>query len=435
MLSSRVRPTWCALILCTASVLFAQSVTAKPQIKKTRIVGYGSVGFSLLADTNTPNDQDLPYSNAFAGASSKGTMRNLTRFGLNITHVANENISYVLQLAANGSDLFHGTDEGHQFKTRANLAGLKINFDLLEVLAGIVPTGYFLISDTMQMGATYLWAQPPKAFYRMGDSFNVAGGRIRKAVEFDDRLLTFEFLAGEMLYNKWFDSNSELDSRSSFLYSFGVHLETEDHAMRLAFNAVPEMNFRRFDYKVQTPVPGKPPIRVKGNGGCRSTYIGAVNMGYDGWFTDALRVQLEYALRHTHFKGCYGTQSYVEQVKWQENSGYLAFAYSMGKWTPRLLMLKQHITVDLEDAVANFLKQYPQSQWPTVEAAYRASAGSRGREKTDSYGIGLNYQLTDFIVVKSELEYYMSPDKNITGYQLPADSNATLFSAAVDYVF
>lgn len=402
---------------------------------KTRIVGYGTIGYSLIANKETPEGVSLPQGDTHGGASTKGTLRNLTRFGLNITHTAGENTSLVTQLEANGADLFHGTDENHQFRMRANLAGIKLNFDLLELLAGIVPTGYFLISDTMEIGATYLWAQPPKIFYRIGDSSNVAGGRVRKSFEWSESLLTFEFLFGEMLYNKWYDSNIELDSRSSFLYSLAMEYETEDHSFRLALSTIPEMRYKRYDYSEKVLEPGKPPVRLKGYGGCSDTAVGALNLSYDGYLTESLRLLSEYATRNTVFGGCFGTQIFAEKLEYTEHAAYLAFAYTAGKWTPRIMALKQTISAELDAAAEAAADRDPTKPRPAVIAGYKKAVGLRVQEKTDTYGIGLNYQWTDFIVVKSEVEHYISPDKNINGYQLPPDSNVTIFNFAIDYVF
>lgn len=417
-------------------------LTAAPQLRaeelaprKTRIVGYGTVGYSLIADYKTPEGVDLPNGDYFAGASTKGTFRSLTRFGLNITHSATENTSLVMQLAANGADLFHGTDEDHQFNVRTNLAGLKLNFDLLELLAGIIPTGYFLISDTMQIGATYLWAQPPKIFYRVGDSSNVVGGRVRKSLEWDDSLMTFEFMFGEMLYNKWYTSVAELDSRSSFLYSLAVEYEAEDHNFRAVFSVVPEMRYTRYDYVEKVLEPGKPPVLLKGYGGCNATALGAVNLSYDGYFTNSLRFLSEYAVRKTEFDGCFGTQLYAQKLEYLEHAAYIAFAYSIGRWTPRLLFLKQHIEAGMDAAAEKAADRKPNLPRPAVIAGYKAEVGKRAREKTDTYGVGLNYQWTDFVVVKGEFEHYIAPDKSINGFQLPADSNLTTFNFAIDYVF
>lgn len=420
-------------------ILFAVLALMVPSLGKargtTRIVGYGSVGYSLLVSASTPEGTELPYGDSFGGASKKGTFRNLTRFGLNLTHVAAENTSFLIQLAANGSDLFHGTDEEYQFNVRANLAGIKLSYDLLEVMLGILPTGYFMISDTMQMGATYLWAQPPKVFYRVGDSSNVVGARMRKSFDIEDDLLTLEVIAGELLYRKWYDSRSEIDSRSSFIYSLGFLVETGDHNGRLVYSIVPEMSYTRSEYRERVLSPGTPPVKIALPGGCRTALVDAVNAGYDGYITDEFRVQAEYVLRRTHFRGCYGSQLYAERMRFQEQAGYVALAYSMGSFTPRLLILKQNITAELDDAATYFASRYPVFQRPFVRAAYLKDAGYRGREKTDSFGLGLNYQLTPFIVAKAELEHYVAPDKNIRGYQMPVDSSATLFNIAIDYVF
>lgn len=441
MASNRLMGTMPSLCLRLCSwfvlslTLSISSVAQAEEFGQTRIVGYGTVGYSLLANHETPEGVDMPNGDSFGGATTKGTFRNLTRFGLNITHTADENTSLVLQLAANGSDLFHGTDEDHQFRVRANLAGLKLNFDLLEFLAGIIPSGYFLISDTMQIGATYLWAQPPKMFYRIGDSSNVVGGRVRKSLEWDESLLTFEFMFGEMLYHKWYDSKSEIDSRSSYLYSLAAEYETEDHNFRMTLSAIPEMNYRRYDYAPTVLQPGQPPVIMKGYGGCRDTEVSALNISYDGFLTDSLRLQSEYALRQTNFDGCFGTQEYAQKMKFTEDAGYVAFGYVIGKWTPRLMLLKQRNAVDLDEAAEAAADRLPTLPRPVVIAQYKDTVGKRAKEKTDTFGVGLNYQWTDYIVVKTELAHYIAPDKNIRGYQLPPDSNATVFNFAVDYVF
>lgn len=402
---------------------------------KTRIVGYGSVGYSLLVTTDTPDGEELPFGDTFGGASKKGTFRNLTRFGLNITHETNDTTSILLQLAANGSDLFHGTDEEHQFNVKANLAGLKFKSDLFEVMLGILPTGHFMISDSMYMGATYLWAQPPKIFYRVGDSSNVVGARVRRSFDLDENLLTFELLAGEVDYRKWYDSNTDIDSRSVIIYSFGADLEAGDHNFHFALTTAPEMSFTRTEYTDQVLSPGNPAVRLGVPGGCKNSLLDGLSAGYDGYLTDEFRVQAEFVMRRTHFAGCYGSQAFVEKVRLLEQAGYLAFAYSLGAWTPRLLFLKQSIGAELDDAADHFAAKYPVFQRPIVRATYLQRVGYRVREKTDSFGIGLNRQITPFIVAKGELEYYIAPDKNIHGYQIPHDSTAMLLNVAVDYVF
>lgn len=400
---------------------------------KTRILGYGSVGYSLLINTE---GQEPPYGETFGGASKKGTFRNLTRFGLNLTHEASENTSILIQLAASGSDLFHGTDEEHQFNVRANLAGLKLQYELLEIMLGILPTGYFMISDTMQMGATYLWAQPPKVFYRVGDTANVVGARMRKSFDLvDEHLLTLELLTGEMLYRKWYDSDTRIDSRSSYLYSLGMHLDIGDHNLRLTYTLVPEMHFTRSEFVDSVLSPGNPPIRIEAPGGCSRILIDGITAGYDGYLSEDIRIQGEFVRRRSHFNGCYGSQVFREKVRYLEQAGYIAFAYTIGSWTPRFLILKQNIELELEEAADLFASRFPAAQRSAARAGYVRAAKLRIEEKTDSFGLGLNYQITPYIVAKAEVEHYIAPDENIRGYQMDVDSSATLFNIAVDYVF
>lgn len=421
---------WKGLLVGAAA--FSLSTSARADF---RIGGFGTVGYSVLADSSTPNGGRLQ---GLSGATPKGTMRNLTRFGLNISKPLSEHASIFFQLVANGSDLFHGTDRDNQFRVRSNLAGVRLDYGGYSLMLGLIPTPNFIISDYIHVGYSYGYVQPPKVYYRYADIENVVGLRASRHIEMGDLMTNVIFTAGEVIYNKSFEDNSDYNSRSSYYYSLYFENEYRDHLLRFGYILFPELKFSRDFRRVQTvgTAPNQQQIEVIAPGGCKGADMTAAGIAYRGTFFEHFEVLAEASQRGLVMGGCYGVLALYEKLIQKDMASYFALSYNLGRFTPRVGMAMFDRAVNTDDATAYQTRDLPDGP---LRTATRAGIDKLIRdsieEKGATYSVGLNYQIDQQTLLKTEVEHYVATDENINGYYMPPDSTATIVNISVDYVF
>lgn len=434
--ASAVRSAWSVRFgwrgLLVGAAAFSLSTSAQADF---RIGGFGTVGYSVLADSSTPNGGRLE---GVSGVNAKGTMRNLTRFGLNISKPLSEHASIFFQLVANGSDLFHGTDRGNQFRVRSNLAGVRLDFDGYALMLGLIPTPNFIISDYIHVGYSYRYAQPPKVYYRYADIENVVGMRASRHIELGDLMTNVIFTAGEVIYDKTFEDNSDYGSRSAYYYSLYFENEINDHLLRFGYILFPDLKFSRDFRQVQTvgTAPNQQQIEVIAPGGCNGNDMTAWGIAYRGTFFEDMELLAEASQRDLLMGGCYGAIATFEKMHQLDMASYFALSYNIGRFTPRLGMAIFNRSIDTDDATAYQTRALPDGPLRTAtRAGIDRLLKNRVEEKGTTYSAGINYQIDQQTLLKTEVEHYVATDENINGYYMPPKSTATIVNISVDYVF
>lgn len=429
-ITSPTRSVWAGLLVSAAA--FSLSTTARADF---RIGGFGTVGYSVMVGSSTPNGGQI---SELSGVTAKGTMRNLTRFGLNISKPLSENASIFFQLVANGSDLFHGTDEGNQFRVRSNLAGVRLDYGGYAFMFGLIPTPNFIISDYIHVGYSYNYAQPPKSYYRYADIETIVGMRASRHIEMGDLMTNIIFAAGEVAYDKTFEDASDYGSRSSFYYSLYFENELNDHLLRFGYILFPDLKFSRDFRSIQTAgtPPNQQPIEVVAPGGCNNSDMTAWGIAYRGTYFDDLELLAEASGRDLQMRGCYGPLAISEKLYQLDKAAYIALSYSIGRFKPRLGLTMHHRAADADEATAYQTRNLPDGPVRTAtRAGIEKVLKDRLEEKGTTYSAGLNYQIDQQTLLKTEVEHFMATDENINGFYMPPDSTATIVNITVDYVF
>lgn len=404
---------------------------AQPAHSEFRIGGFGTVGYSVLADSETKTGGTLEE---FSGVTSKGTMRNLTRFGLNFTKDISDNAMITVQFIASGADLFHGTDDRHQFRLYSNLAGIRFEVEDYAFLVGLIPTSNFIISDLIQVGYSYLYSQPPKGYYRFADVESLAGFRGSRYFELGSLYINAILTMGEVLYHKTVEDNSTYNTRSSYTYSLVLENEYQNHFFRAGYILFPAFRHSR-RFKTFQNIQGND-VEMVAVGSCANSDMTAWGIAYRGTYFDDFEILAEMANREIQTLECSGALEKSEKLRQYDRASYVSLSYALGKFTPRLGYAVFDRSIDTEEATAHATRAIPDGP---VRVATRAAIDKelQARVAQTGYSLtaGLNYQINSQIILKTEMERFFAPDDTINGYYMPAGSTATIFNVSLDYVF
>lgn len=417
--------------LATMAMSSLLAISTMPAYADFLIGGFGTVGYSVLLGSTT---EDGGRIDEFSGVNAKGTLRNLTRFGLNISKEINEHTMMTLQLIANGADLFHGTEKDHQFRVRANLAGLRFEHDHYTFLIGLIPTANFIISDLIQVGFSYQYAQPPKGYYRFADVESIAGMRASRYFELGDLYTNVILTAGEVIYHKTIEDNSTYNTRSSYTYSLHFENEYRNHMLRIGYILFPSFRHtRRFKSVISQ---GGNELEVEAVGSCIDSDMMAMGTAYRGTFFDDFQILAELAIREIKLGRCFGALAHTEKMIQRDWSTYISLSYQLGRFTPRLGFTDFARTADTEEATAYATRNVPDGP---VREATRATIDKQIQDRVaqagSSYTLGLNYQISSQIILKTEVEHHEAIEDDINGYYMPPKSTATVLNVSLDYVF
>lgn len=419
-------PPW---VCCSLVVLLGS--WASPALGNFRVGGFGTVGYSVLLESTTKDGGQLEE---YSGVSSKGTLRNLTRFGLNISKDITENAMLALQVVANGADLFHGTENDHQFKVSANLAALRYEYEAYTFLVGLIPTANFIISDLIQVGYSYLYAQPPKGYYRFADTETLTGLRATRYFEMGDLYTNVIVTLGEVLYNKTVEDQSTYDTDSSFTYSLHLENEYRNHFFRVGYILFPSFRHSRTFKRIATV--GGNTIELESVGSCIDSDMQATGFAYRGTFFEDFQVLGELAVREVELGRCRGVLERTEKAVQTDWSSYISLSYQLGRFTPRVGFTDFKRSIDTAEATAFATRNVPDG--PVREATRQAidkELQDLVAQQGSSYSLGLNYQISSQIILKTEIEHHEATEDDINGYYMPPKSTATVLNVSLDYVF
>lgn len=413
------------------SSLLAIGTLAVPARGNYRVSGFGTVGYSVLLDSTSKNGAKV---GEFSGVNAKGTLRNLTRFGLNISKELNDHTMIALQLVANGADLFHGTDDDNEFRVRANLAGLRYEVGEYTFLIGLIPTANFIISDMIQVGYSYLYAQPPKGYYRFADTETISGVRASRYFELGDLYTNVILTAGEVHYKKSIEDGSTYYTRSSYTYSLHFENEYRNHFFRIGYILFPSFRHTRTFKTIVNQ--GGTDLEMEAVGSCIDSDMMAMGVAYRGAFFDDFQVLAELATRDIELGRCIGALERTEKMIQRDWSSYISLSYQMGRFTPRLGFTDFRRTAETEAATAYATRDIPDGP---VRTATRAAINKELQDRVAQAGstmtAGLNYQVSSQIILKSEVEFHEAIEDDINGYYMPPGSTATVLNLSIDYVF
>lgn len=413
-------------------ILMWASFVSTPSYAELRIGGFGTIGYTFLATASDDSIDDV------SGATPKGTMRNLTRFGLNINKAMTDSASIFFQVVANGANIFHGTDEGQQFRARATLAGLRLDIEDYSIMVGLLPSANFIISDYIQVGYGYHYVQPPKVYYRYADMESLTGLRVTRELDLGPINTNVIFTAGEITYDPVHEDGSAYYSRSSYTYNLHFENEYEDHLLRFGFVLMPTLSYARHFRTTQEFDNNGTQVGVEFEviGGCRSSPLFAWGVAYKGTLWDNLELLSEFTIRDITMGGCYGVLEVIEKLKQRDFGSYMALGYSMGKFMPRLGFSLFDRSVDTAAATAYQTRDLPNGPLRNaVRSGIDKAIKERTAQKGAVYSAGLNYQVSSQIVLKTEIEHFVATESNVKGYYMPPDSSASIVHFSIDFVF
>lgn len=363
---------------------------------KIAIAGVEVSGFGSAAGVKTSSDYYL--SNYGTTGQDVDTSR-LTRLGVNMYSMLDPDWLVAAQFVASGrSARFTDTLE-FGFISWSPMSEISVR-------AGRVVAPTWLYSQRINVGFSYIWVSPPEEVYSLNPLGSLNGASILTKTKLGSGVLQGEFFMGEGQYRRGVE---RVGSSTSFDFdvrgAFGTEISYDyDQKFLLRGGYVRTRATSESIARATLPAGTFPGVNVP-------TYLVAANplsVGMSQLFSAGIKFDHRNILFSTEV-----ARRIIEGTAVSAASGFYAMAgYRWGRFTP-------YLTYSWQGAFSGTMNLHP--NFPTVTSTQKSG---------HSDIVGLNYQPTDFVILKSEysrsyMHFHRSAD----------DLSFNVYRLAVDFVF
>jgi hypothetical protein len=420
--------------------------------EQVSIRAFGTVGYSIMSDSKGGEvfDQStLSYKKSattrYWGVNKRGTFIRDTRFGLNINAPLPEDISMSAQIYAEGAD--QSTGAPAQFRSKVTLFVLQ-----KEVLAdwhvviGTFPAPLWLISEQRFVGFTYPFIRPPGEIFSLGRGETMGGFLTYRNFYWGKWTLRPRFAYGTYANSAQENPEAHVD----------MEIMAQLHNLQIEYeNILISASYNLMRGDVEQDV-----TRITTEKGMETKQVLANHLFLNGSYLAAgIRAEFEHFYLMTevaHLQADYPVQSGVlaprEGGKVDSRAAFAVVGVPLGKWFPRLGVAwrdeSQKLASDaLEKAMRIFVTDnpdIPEAQKPVARQVLRVKGEQVVRDlmKTDmkqmSYNVGLNYQWSDKVVLKSEFERVIAAKEDPYAWGLfgiKRGSTVDMINLALDFIY
>jgi len=407
------------LLFLTAGLVFPQTSLAQntiPTFSKFTYSGYGTLGYAWLNDENA----EYRTGEGESGATDKGSFGIDSRIALQLDGTYDSRLSGSLQVIVRQDET---GDPGAQLEWGflRFLPGERI-----EIRAGRMSLPVFSISDFREVGYANVLLRPPEDVYSQIPLRRFNGIDVTAESLLFGSLVTVQFIGGsarEKIFNDLEPDIKQLLGLSAWIERGPIKARANFTSAEIDIDSRSETiaGLRQGVDATLAQVPdlsGKlNPVKAELSGESKELTFASFGLSaeFDSYFVD-----VEYASRRI--------DNWVVDV----NSWSIAAGVSIGRFSPYAFVSSN------KDAQSDRRVDLPDSpELNALEAGINSLYAPRSQNTS---GVGLRYELTEKIALKSQLEFISREDIGISFRRLGDDGNdagddVVLFSSVIDFVF
>jgi len=409
----------CALSLYAGALLFPQTLPAQttlPTFSNFTWAGYGTLGYAWLNDKNA----EYRTGEGESGATNEGSFGVDSRIALQLDGTYDSRLSASLQVIARQDET---GDPGAQLEWGflRFLLG-----DRVEVRAGRMSLPVFSISDFREVGYANVLLRPPEDVYSQIPVRRFNGLDVTAESLILGSLVTVQLIGGTAR-EKIFD---DLEPDISQLTGLSTWIERGPVKARINFTSADiDIDSRsetigRLRQGIDATLAQVPelgvvlnPVRDELSGESKAMTFASFGLSAD---FDSYFVDMEFASRRI--------DNWVVDV----DSWSLSLGFSIGRLSPYAFVSSN------KDAQSDRRVTLPDSpELKVLEASINSLYAPRSQNTT---GLGLRFELSEKIALKSQLEFISREDIGISFRRLSDDGSDTggdvvMFSSVIDFVF
>lgn len=380
------------------------------------IGGFGTIGgaYNANAEAEFIRDRSQPE----GAADGRFDLGLDSRLGVQINWRPNEPLEGVLQLVAKRR--YDGT-----YRPQLSWAFLGYAFDPdIRLRVGRLGYDVYLMSDSRDVGYSYLWVRPPVDYFGQVHYSHLDGLDLTVSRVLGDGVLKGKLFAGLLNETGTSPQGEDYEMEGSTLW--GGYLDYQDpHWQMRAGVGVMRL---RHEFELYAPlldalrgtgVPEAVALAGDLEVADKDFYFVSTGIGYD-----AGPLQSQFQLRYLWVD----TPSYADNV-----AGYWSLGYRLGRWTPYIVYSRiksehRHLDTGLPDR-----NPYYAAINDGVEQILQATQVDQ-----ETLSLGARFDFARNAALKLQVDWVHSRDNPSLLWLDPDpdwDGRATLFSAALDFVF